>query len=793
MTPLQLNNAQDCDLLLVVLPIFAKISDLIATEDPVLATRGSYRRLQAWCVIVAKEILRVKSFIQPNLAILSELMGWLESLVKQSAISDLADLSISENHPRLVALCQWTRSHNQLKSTDKFEMACQWLDRESEDNKIQVEITLQRVYETFQAKYPEDSLEWMYEEHTSRRQRFQPAYSVPKAAQSVYQGLLAAASCTCHPAHRYGARLFLATHRKCDQFAQDLKFDMFLSLDGNWQEAHVCFESTSTALKSALKKDHSNSSAKHFPPKLKKVTRLCAPLKSLRGLGARCLKLTVEGETLWAREPELRQSHIDLMKNPVSLEDFIKNYPNSLTEMTKRVLAVLFAHAALHLHGTRWIQADWGSSNIVFYQVSSAIPLRPYIQIRLVDDSRDRSMVKRDESTNDENVSDDDENFFGGGSFFAHPFPDLVTLAMILMQVYLGRTLQSFAEELNIEDPDTLDNNAKFAVASQIFSKYSPTMYARKFCSAIDKCLDPCIHINEDGEEIGEDMLRQVIYDEIIGPLEDELTQGRISSQDFVLNLDTEAPKLDLANWGQPIQIQPQSTSAAKTFFRQHRRQVGFNSDTKPTQQAAQAPIKYAVDEWDVDIISMSFGFTTRQQKDYDIFENALNYAYSKNKLMFAAASNNGGNHKRTYPARHENIICIYSAKENGTPSEFNPPAESGDNFSTIGEAIECAWPVSLCNEQVNPSCLAWKSGTSFATPIAAGIAAFLLQYVAETLDEIDTRLLRKPQGMKAVFKEISMRCKGLDYIAPEVHPDHLFGSTKSYVEKRLSLIIRGS
>lgn len=201
------------------------------------------------------------------------------------------------------------------------------------------------------------------------------------------------------------------------------------------------------------------------------------------------------------------------------------------------------------------------------------------------------------------------------------------------------------------------------------------------------------------------------------------------------------------------------------------------------------------MDEWDVDILSLSFGFASREEPGgYDAFERALEYASGRGKLIFAAASNSGANQRRAYPARHDYAICVHATAALGRPSAFNPPPEpAGHNFATIGEAVECPWPRALCDRAANPCCLAWKSGTSFATPVAAAVAAFLLRYAAESLDDIDLRLLRRPQGMRAVLREISRQCHGFEYIAPRVHPDHLFGKPKPYVAKRLSVVIRGS
>lgn len=188
----------------------------------------------------------------------------------------------------------------------------------------------------------------------------------------------------------------------------------------------------------------------------------------------------------------------------------------------------------------------------------------------------------------------------------------------------------------------------------------------------------------------------------------------------------------------------------------------------------------------------MSFGFTTRDILDYNVVEDALEYANSKNVLLFAAASNNGANQRRTFPARHDYVICVHSTAADGVPSRFNAPCGTSNNFATIGEAIESSWPRNLC-DKVNESCIAWKSGTSFATPIAAGIGVFLLQYADKNLDARTIKLLRKPQGMRAVFKEISCGKDGYDYIALKIHPDHLFGRQKEYVRQRMSVVLESS
>ncbi|KAF2809684.1 subtilisin-like protein [Mytilinidion resinicola] len=118
-----------------------------------------------------------------------------------------------------------------------------------------------------------------------------------------------------------------------------------------------------------------------------------------------------------------------------------------------------------------------------------------------------------------------------------------------------------------------------------------------------------------------------------------------------------------------------------------------FDKRTDPecTARIAEA-IRYAVDVWGVDVISMSLGFSSIPT---DVKE-AIIYAYSKDRILVAAASNNGNSKigNVTYPASHLGlVICVNAANYAGTPHEFNPPATSSkDNFSILGEEVKSTW-----------------------------------------------------------------------------------------------------
>ena len=86
-----------------------------------------------------------------------------------------------------------------------------------------------------------------------------------------------------------------------------------------------------------------------------------------------------------------------------------------------------------------------------------------------------------------------------------------------------------------------------------------------------------------------------------------------------------------------------------------------------------------------------------------------------------------------------------------------------------------------------------YKSGTSFATPIAVAIAAFLLLYARQNLSPAEAVLLKRTAGMKAVLNLISESRKGYSYIAPSMVPDNFFGKEKPFIMVNMTQAINSS
>jgi subtilisin family serine protease len=170
----------------------------------------------------------------------------------------------------------------------------------------------------------------------------------------------------------------------------------------------------------------------------------------------------------------------------------------------------------------------------------------------------------------------------------------------------------------------------------------------------------------------------------------------------------------------------------------------------------------------------MSFGL----EEYHPGMHEAIARANHNGIILFAAASNEGGTREVTYPAKHDEVVCVFSTDGHGNSLGINPtPMEkSGYNFATLGQAVKSAWPTTL-QEGEEPE--RRKTGTSFATPIAAGVAACLLEFaLMSDLDDGLYKILRRHQGMQAVFAK-HLCGEGKRGELHHVHPWALFGGNR--------------
>ncbi|KAI1463101.1 peptidase S8/S53 domain-containing protein [Daldinia caldariorum] len=167
--------------------------------------------------------------------------------------------------------------------------------------------------------------------------------------------------------------------------------------------------------------------------------------------------------------------------------------------------------------------------------------------------------------------------------------------------------------------------------------------------------------------------------------------------------------------------------------------------------------ISYATTVWNVDILTMSFGFL---EIELDV-KKAIDDALRRGKLLFASASNHGNNQMgRTYPAKHRNVISISASTGKGKDGQISPSPESNDdNFMTLGIAVPLIWK----GKRV------YKSGTSYATPIAAGFAINALEFVFRVMGQEHFKELKQSDDfMRCVLRLMSKEDpSGYRFVAP--------------------------
>ncbi len=149
---------------------------------------------------------------------------------------------------------------------------------------------------------------------------------------------------------------------------------------------------------------------------------------------------------------------------------------------------------------------------------------------------------------------------------------------------------------------------------------------------------------------------------------------------------------------------------------------VGDSSGFLNSSDIIQA-IYYAVDNG-AKVINMSFGETNMSALEQD----AINYANSKNVIMFAAAGNNGDS-TTIYPAAYNNVIGVGATTNQDQKADFSNINASVD-ISAPGQDIYSTmptYPVGL-NSQGYSQTYDFLSGTSMASPMAAGLASLLIE-----------------------------------------------------------------
>ncbi|KAI0183575.1 pfs domain-containing protein [Xylaria flabelliformis] len=529
-----------------------------------------YAHLTAYCLIIRDHWGRIcKATVRIDCQLYARLLERLDCIVAPTIfkICQVPTSSEMVGEKLRTLIWYWDKARKSKISAVKREIIQSCLNfggtLEKRNEFIQA---LAESEEEIRTLYPEDLSEWMTEDLTRQKTIREPPYAVQTAAQSVFKALTACKGCLCNPTHDFSARICLGTYRKPQLETQanvdhELDFDLFLSMMEEWHEARV-HTAREAVVHFAVSDgaDQSRFNKRERAIKPMKVKRLCEQIAKIKTMAAYRLDLKVIRDQLFKLQSQKSNSLFDTAINSVSLQQILEGRSRSFTEKARRVLAVILSSSVLHLLDTPWLQPTWSSNHVLFFRTASgAVPLRPLIQIQLSSLEHGQFSLNgtapkdyNDEQTDSDDIDPDD---IDPDDLVRHQCPTLISLAVILMEVYFGTPFEILAGRYGVE----LGPNAE----SPSCTRYIDTNLVFEACRgeipenclflyAIDKCLDPTIWEGPDGNKLDNETLRTKIYEEVVRPLESELIQAYSSIP--IDDLDKFAESLDFASWDQTIQ-----------------------------------------------------------------------------------------------------------------------------------------------------------------------------------------------------------------------------------------------
>jgi thermitase len=135
------------------------------------------------------------------------------------------------------------------------------------------------------------------------------------------------------------------------------------------------------------------------------------------------------------------------------------------------------------------------------------------------------------------------------------------------------------------------------------------------------------------------------------------------------------------------------------------------------------AAIEYAADH-DYHIINMSLAGPSPSST----LQSAVNYAWNAGLVLVAGAGNDYGTAKQ-YPAAFANVMAVAATDYYDNLASFSTFSIDSDDWVSVaapGHVILSTVPGELCGIPADDpeGCYDWKSGTSMATPMVAGVVA---------------------------------------------------------------------
>jgi subtilisin family serine protease len=143
-----------------------------------------------------------------------------------------------------------------------------------------------------------------------------------------------------------------------------------------------------------------------------------------------------------------------------------------------------------------------------------------------------------------------------------------------------------------------------------------------------------------------------------------------------------------------------------------------LSNDGRGSSDGIANGIRDAVDNG-ADILSLSLGSSS----PYEPTRKSLEYAWSKGVITISAAGNSGFNGRQNtigYPAKYSESLCIGAYRKDGQRASFSSGGRELDMCCPGQDIVSC--------DNNNASGFRGMSGTSMATPFAAGLFALIVE-----------------------------------------------------------------
>lgn len=262
---------------------------------------------------------------------------------------------------------------------------------------------------------------------------------------------------------------------------------------------------------------------------LRKHTRLQSDWWSLR------LELGPTYKGVQGHNPQKRTYNALDLSQQRTLQSLLSNSGKDWTSFAKLTLAVMISYSLYYLYGSIWASGRWSRLNIIFFSDGRRTPLRPFL-------SSDPAKLRGP-------LSDPDGQ---------HQYPELLELGIILLEIHLGRSLESFLghrEKISSYDDLWLESQRAF----DLRRLHIESLVHRE---AIKRCLSPTFSMSGTYDA---ETLRMTIYREIVKPLEDELIKNFGDEFASFQSLDdTAEQRIDLASSATDFTVPTWATVATR-------------------------------------------------------------------------------------------------------------------------------------------------------------------------------------------------------------------------------------